>query len=345
MGHGHDLRARPEQPLVGLQDHLAAVVDRRHADHGARALGHHLPGHDVGVMLEFGQHDLVAALQRRGEDVGHQVYALGAAADEDDLVRRVGPQEVGHRAPGLLVGVAGPGREGVGGTVDVGVVVRVEVGQGVDHRLWLLRGGRVVEPDERLAVDPLLEDGEVAAHGVGIEESRRGEAGVGGGRLPAHAERRARGGAVEHGGQLPVLDTANPTHEGPQAGKVRLRRCRGRHDRSRHLGHRHGRQRRHARQLGRCAGQRGRHRRRADGHHRRSHAGKAAGAGVGNGRHGLLHEPLGDPRHHVRRRIVKRRGCRRGQGRRHGGEGIHGRHARGEDSSAAAHLGVDWRCS
>jgi hypothetical protein len=36
----------------------------------------------------------------------------------------------------------------VGGTVDVGVFVLVEVRQPVDHRLRLVRGGGVVEPDQ-----------------------------------------------------------------------------------------------------------------------------------------------------------------------------------------------------
>ena len=38
----------------------------------------------------------------------------------------------------------------------------------VDDGLRLLRGGGVVEPDQRMAVDLLVEDGKVAAHGVDV---------------------------------------------------------------------------------------------------------------------------------------------------------------------------------
>ena len=70
---------------------------------------------------------------------------------------------------GFLVGVGGPGGQLVCGAVDVGVLVGVEVGQPVDDRLRLLRGGGVVEPDQRLAVDRLAQDREVGAHRVDVE--------------------------------------------------------------------------------------------------------------------------------------------------------------------------------
>ncbi len=41
--------------------------------------------------------------------------------------------------------------------------MRVEVREPVDHRLRLLGGRRIVEPDQRPAVDPLGEHGEVPA--------------------------------------------------------------------------------------------------------------------------------------------------------------------------------------
>ena len=70
---------------------------------------------------------------------------------------------------GFLVGVGGAGGQLVRGAVDVGVLVGVEVGQPVDDRLRLLRGGRVVEPDQRLAVDRFAQDREVRAHRVDVE--------------------------------------------------------------------------------------------------------------------------------------------------------------------------------
>src|SRR5829696_8136203 len=72
--------------LTGTMVPSAFVIDRRPFDHGAMALAQEVPGHDVGVMLHDGDHDLVAGL-----DVGlapgrrHEVDRLGGVAGEDDL--------------------------------------------------------------------------------------------------------------------------------------------------------------------------------------------------------------------------------------------------------------------
>ncbi len=100
---------------------------------------------------------------------GHQVDRLGGAAHEDDVFGRWGADELGHRVAGVLVGVGGPGRQFVGGSVNVGVLVGVEMRQPVDDHLRLLGGRRVVEPDQRLSVDGLLQDREVGPHGVDVE--------------------------------------------------------------------------------------------------------------------------------------------------------------------------------
>ena len=52
-----------EQPLEFLEQELAGVVDRRDLEHDAEAVAQHLPGHDVGVVLQLGDHDLVAGLE------------------------------------------------------------------------------------------------------------------------------------------------------------------------------------------------------------------------------------------------------------------------------------------
>ena len=58
--------------------------------------------------------------------------------------------------------------------MDVGVFVLVEVRRGVDDGLRLLRGGGVVEPDQRLAVDRLAQDREVVADGRSTSNGRDG---------------------------------------------------------------------------------------------------------------------------------------------------------------------------
>ena len=152
-----ELRLAVEQLAVLVEQHLAAVVHRGHAQ--LRALGERklLPRHDVGVVLEVRDDDLVALADvLQAPALRHQVDRLGRAADEDDLLGRRRVDEARDLLARALVGVGRARREFVRGAVDVGVLVRVEVRQPVDHRLRLLRGRRVVEPDQRPAVDLLL---------------------------------------------------------------------------------------------------------------------------------------------------------------------------------------------
>jgi hypothetical protein len=51
----------------------------------------------------------------------------------------------------------------------VGVVALVVARDGVDHTARLLRRGRVVQVDDRLAVNFLIQDGEVGAYAFDIE--------------------------------------------------------------------------------------------------------------------------------------------------------------------------------
>ncbi len=57
---------RTEQLLVLLENDLAAIVHRRDAQPRAGLGAELLPGHDVGVMLEPGDDDLVALPRRCG---------------------------------------------------------------------------------------------------------------------------------------------------------------------------------------------------------------------------------------------------------------------------------------
>ena len=119
--------------------------------------GELLPGHDVGVVLQVRDDDLVARADvRAAPALRDQVDGLGRAAHEDDLVCRRRVEERAHLVARSLVGVGRARGERVRGAMDVGVLVRVEVREAVDHRLRLLRRGGVVEPDQRPAVDALV---------------------------------------------------------------------------------------------------------------------------------------------------------------------------------------------
>ena len=86
-GDGDELGRGAQQPLVFVEDHLAAVVHGRDAQTGARLGDELLPGHDVRVVLELGDDDLVALADvLAAPALGDEVDAFGGAADEDDLV-------------------------------------------------------------------------------------------------------------------------------------------------------------------------------------------------------------------------------------------------------------------
>ncbi len=57
---GDEARALRKKPQIRLEIHLAGSRDRDHAQLRAGLLAHHLPGNDIGVVLEPGDQDLVA---------------------------------------------------------------------------------------------------------------------------------------------------------------------------------------------------------------------------------------------------------------------------------------------
>ena len=171
VGQGHQPGALVEQALVHVEADLALVGDRDDAQPGAALATEHVPGDDVRVVLEGGQDDLVAGPDPAPPPgLGHQVDGFRCAAHKDDLAGRAGAEEELHLAAGPLEGVGGAGRQGVGAPMDVGVVSRVEVRHRLDHRERLVRRGGVVQPDERLAVDALVQCREFAAHRVHVEQ-------------------------------------------------------------------------------------------------------------------------------------------------------------------------------
>ena len=168
MGEGEDLDLGGQEAVEGGQVKEALVAGDRHVPKsGPRALGDQLPRHQVAVVLHLGQEYHVALLQVRAAPAGrHQVDRFRGAAGEDDLLRGLGVDELPHAVAGALVAVGGAHREGVEPPVHVGVVLRIEVVEGVDHGHRLLRRRGVVQVDERVAVHLLVQYGELVADAV-----------------------------------------------------------------------------------------------------------------------------------------------------------------------------------
>ena len=74
-----------------------------------------------------------------------EVDRLGGIAHEDDLARRRGIDEVGHRVPGRLVLRCRSLGEVVDAAMDIGVRLPVIAVEGGDDLLGFLRAGRAIE--------------------------------------------------------------------------------------------------------------------------------------------------------------------------------------------------------
>ena len=170
LSEGNDARARIEQLLIFVEQHVAAIIDRRDAQLGANLVAQHLPGNDVRVVLEIGDHHLIALADiAPAPGTRHEIDRFGRAASPDDGVIRRSVEETAHLLARGLEGVGRARRERVRCAMHVGILARIEIGDAVDHGLRLLRGRGVVEPDQRLAVDIFLQDREVAAEDMRVE--------------------------------------------------------------------------------------------------------------------------------------------------------------------------------
>ena len=114
--------------------------------------GDQLPRHDVGVVFEPGEQDLVAALQARTRvGLRHEVDGFGGAAREDDLARGGGIHEPAHAFARVLEHLGRFLAQQVHAAMHVGVMqLFVVVDRGDDAGRALRRGG-AVEEHQRLA--------------------------------------------------------------------------------------------------------------------------------------------------------------------------------------------------
>ena len=176
---GDDLRLLGDDLVDVGQVEPAVVGEAEPLQLRAGALREQLPRHDVGVVLHLRDDDLGLAVHAVGlvgpaEHVGHEVERLGGVLGEDHLVAARRVDERGDLVAGALVQRRGLLGEHVHAAVDVGVVLLVVLAERVEHLARLLRGRRVVQVHELLAVvDQAVQDREVLADRLGVEEARQ----------------------------------------------------------------------------------------------------------------------------------------------------------------------------
>ncbi len=170
MGERDELRLEAKQHLEHVETEDAVVGDRDELEVTVLLLDEQLPRDEVRVVLHLGQDDLVAARDiAAAPRVRDEVDRLGGVPREHDLVAVGRVDEPGRLDPRRLVRRRRLLADRVDPAVDVGVVLAVEVGDRIDHDARLLARRRGVEVDQRMAVDHLLEDREVAPESDGVK--------------------------------------------------------------------------------------------------------------------------------------------------------------------------------
>ncbi len=183
----HEHRAGAQQAEEFIEHELAAQVDRSDLECAACLLAQHLPGNDVGVMLQARDQDFIAGLEARPAiSLRDQVDGFRRAADKDDLACGARIDELPDALAGAFERLGRCLAERVDAAVDVGMRVGFVVLDRTQHRKRPLRRGCAIQVNERPAVDTARQDRKVAPDALRIEARRGGyrlhRSGRGGGR-------------------------------------------------------------------------------------------------------------------------------------------------------------------
>src|SRR5215472_13322087 len=175
MRYGNEPGPRSQELFEFFQLQLSAVVDGGHAKLCALVFTQNLPGNDIRVMFHGGDQNFIARPNLLAA-VGlcYQVDGLRGAAGEDDFLVVPGIQEALDGSAGLFIMLRGAFGKRVHAAMDVGVIVAIIMFDGLDHGQRLLRGGRVIQVDQRLAVNALVKNRKVATDLLDIKSVPHG---------------------------------------------------------------------------------------------------------------------------------------------------------------------------
>ena len=153
MCHRHQSSTFIQQRLEDFHLQISRIVDGNNAQFGSCLLAQHLPGNDVGVVLHPAQNNLVSGPQTAASiTLRDQIDRLCGTAHENDFIGTGCVDQLLHFSARVFVGIRGTLTEGVNTAMHIGVVAAVILALGIYHRLWLLRGGSVIEVHQRLAL-------------------------------------------------------------------------------------------------------------------------------------------------------------------------------------------------
>ena len=172
VSHTHQPRVLVEELPVDLELEFAPLVDGDHLQLDFATALQELPRHNIGMVLHDGENHLVAVVQKLvAKRRGHQVDGFGRAPRKDNFGGRSGPDKLLHPAAGRLVGIGSLLAEGMHPAMHVGIHPIVGIGNVVDHAAGGLRGGGVVQIDERTARYLTFQNGEIGSYLLNIQHS------------------------------------------------------------------------------------------------------------------------------------------------------------------------------
>ena len=170
MGHADDLGLLRDQPFQLIEAEQTIIGNRDMLHHNATLHGLKLPTDDVGMVLHLSDNDLIASLHLTlAERTSHKVNGLGSASCKNDLLNLAGIDKLTHFLASGLMQIGSLLREVMHPTMHIGIHIEVLIPHGVEHHERLLRGGRIVEIDQRFAIDLARQNREIGPYLFYIE--------------------------------------------------------------------------------------------------------------------------------------------------------------------------------
>ncbi len=156
--HRNQKRFSRKQRFVFFQDEFACIVAGNHFQHRALFETNLLPGNDIGMVFNRGNQNFLSRLDEgTRKRRSNQINRFRRAPRKDDFGSRCRIEQFGHLAAGFIEGDGRLFAQAVNapshGTIFVTIVIR----NAIDNGLRLLRGGRVIEVNERLTIDFLAQ--------------------------------------------------------------------------------------------------------------------------------------------------------------------------------------------
>src|SRR5947209_15482476 len=161
MGKGDQFWPVLQQFFVNIQAQQAIIGDRNKLQASICALGKHLPGNKIAMVLHLSEHNQIACMDVRiAPAIGDEVNTLGGIACEDDLFALASIDE----ASDLHTGFFHPCRclfaELVDPTMNIGVRRLIVGAHSSDNSTRLLRTCRAIKINQWFTVYLSREDRE-----------------------------------------------------------------------------------------------------------------------------------------------------------------------------------------